>query len=50
VEKWLIADPIRYQKLLEGVEFDGEETERLRRQSVLRTEILPSLAYAAFMS
>ncbi|MFM6407490.1 MAG: UvrD-helicase domain-containing protein, partial [Microcystis sp.] len=47
VEKWLIADPIRYQKLLEGVEFDGEETERLRRQSVLRTEILPSLAYAA---
>jgi len=47
VEKWLITEPIRYQKLLEGVEFDGEETERLRRQSVLRTEILPSLAYTA---
>jgi DNA helicase-2/ATP-dependent DNA helicase PcrA len=47
VEKWLIAEPIRYQKLLEGVQFDGEETERLRRQSVLRTEILPSLAYTA---
>ena len=25
--------------------FDGEETERLRRQSVLRTEVLPALAY-----
>jgi DNA helicase II / ATP-dependent DNA helicase PcrA len=47
VEKWLIADKIRYQKLLEGVQFDGEETERLRRQSVLRTEILPNLAYTA---
>lgn len=43
VERWIAANPIRYQRLLEGVQFDGEETERLRRQSVLRTEVLPSL-------
>jgi DNA helicase-2/ATP-dependent DNA helicase PcrA len=36
--------PILYQQLIEGRQFDGEETERLRRQSVLRTEVLPSLA------
>jgi DNA helicase-2/ATP-dependent DNA helicase PcrA len=45
VEKWMAATPYRYQVLLEGLQFDGEETERLRRQSVLRTEVLPSLAY-----
>ncbi|MBD2545049.1 MULTISPECIES: ATP-dependent helicase [Planktothricoides] len=44
VERWLIAHPRQYQKLLEGKQFDGEETERLRRQSVLRTEVLPELA------
>lgn len=43
VERWIAAHPQQYRVLLEGVEFDGEETERLRRQSVLRTEILPSL-------
>ncbi|MEL6440191.1 MAG: ATP-dependent helicase [Cyanobacteria bacterium J06621_8] len=43
VEKWIAAHPRQYQRLLEGVQFDGEETERLRRQSVLRTEVLPSL-------
>jgi DNA helicase-2/ATP-dependent DNA helicase PcrA len=45
VERWLIAHPRQYQKLLEGKQFDGEETERLRRQSVLRTEVLPELAH-----
>ncbi|MDJ0659192.1 MAG: ATP-dependent helicase [Crocosphaera sp.] len=45
VEKWITRNPRRYQLLLEGAEFDGEETERLRRQSVLRTEVLPKLAH-----
>ncbi|MBE9094916.1 ATP-dependent helicase [Tychonema sp. LEGE 07203] len=44
VELWIAENPRRYQILLEGQQFDGEETERLRRQSVLRTEILPQLA------
>jgi DNA helicase II / ATP-dependent DNA helicase PcrA len=45
VEQWISTAPARYQVLLEGLQFDGEETERLRRQSVLRTEVLPSLAH-----
>jgi DNA helicase-2/ATP-dependent DNA helicase PcrA len=45
VEKWINKNPRRYQILLEGAEFDGEETEKLRRQSVLRTEVLPQLAH-----
>ena len=45
VEKWIARHPGPYQVLLAGAQFDGEETERLRRQSVLRTEVLPSLAY-----
>lgn len=45
VEQWIVNYPAHYQLLLEGAGFDGEETERLRRQSVLRTEILPALAY-----
>ncbi len=44
VEKWIINNPRLYAQLLEGMQFDGEETERLRRQSVLRTEVLPELA------
>ncbi|NJN59029.1 MAG: ATP-dependent helicase [Leptolyngbyaceae cyanobacterium SL_5_9] len=44
VEQWISANPQLYQCLLEGRQFDGEETERLRRQSVLRTEVLPELA------
>jgi len=44
VEQWIAANPKHYQRLLEGQQFDGEETERLRRQSVLRTEVLPELA------
>ena len=45
VEQWIAANPQLYQVLLEGQHFDGEETERLRRQSVLRTEVLPNLAH-----
>ncbi|MEL6381400.1 MAG: ATP-dependent helicase [Cyanobacteria bacterium J06626_18] len=44
VERWIAENPNRYQRLIEGRQFDGEETERLRRQSTLRTEILPNLA------
>ena len=44
VERWIDENPIAYQRLVEGNGFDGEETERLRRQSVLRTEVLPALA------
>jgi DNA helicase-2/ATP-dependent DNA helicase PcrA len=45
VEQWITANPQLYGQLLEGVQFDGEEAERLRRQSVLRTEVLPELAH-----
>ncbi|NJM96402.1 MAG: UvrD-helicase domain-containing protein [Phormidesmis sp. RL_2_1] len=45
VERWIEANPIDYQQLIEGQQIDAEETERLRRQSVLRTEVLPALAY-----
>jgi len=45
VEQWIANNPRRYSILLEGIQFDGEETERLRRHSVLRTEVLPSLAH-----
>lgn len=45
VERWIAANPHHYQLLLEGQQFDGEETERLRRQSVLRTEVLPAIAH-----
>ncbi|MBH8576805.1 ATP-dependent helicase [Nostocaceae cyanobacterium CENA369] len=44
VEQWIANNPGQYLRLLEGQQFDGEETERLRRQSVLRTEVLPELA------
>ncbi|MEM7065828.1 MAG: ATP-dependent helicase [Cyanobacteria bacterium P01_B01_bin.77] len=47
VEAWIYDWPQLYQRLIEGQSFDGEETERLRRQSVLRTEVLPALAYTA---
>ena len=44
VERWIADNAPLYQRLLEGQQFDGEETERLRRQAVLRTEVLPALA------
>jgi DNA helicase II / ATP-dependent DNA helicase PcrA len=47
IDQWITAQPRLYQQLLEGQSSDGEETERLRRQSVLRTEVLPELALAA---
>ncbi|MBT9314147.1 ATP-dependent helicase [Leptothoe spongobia] len=47
VEAWIHDQPELYHRLVEGQSFDGEETERLRRQSVLRTEVLPALAYTA---
>lgn len=43
VETWISRYPNYYQTLLYGVSFDGEETERLRRQLVLRRDILPKL-------
>ncbi|MGB7084950.1 MAG: ATP-dependent helicase [Phormidesmis sp.] len=45
VERWIDENTAAYHRLIEGDSFDGEETERLRRQSVLRTEVLPALAY-----
>ena len=47
VEAWIHEAPDLYHRLVEGQSFDGEETDRLRRQSVLRTEVLPALAYTA---
>ena len=45
VERWIDENQAIYQELIEGQNFDGEDAERLRRQSVLRTEVLPDLAY-----
>jgi DNA helicase-2/ATP-dependent DNA helicase PcrA len=45
VEQWMLQFPYNYQTLLEGLQFDGEEAEKLRRQSVLRTEVLPNIAH-----
>lgn len=45
VEKWINQNPHLYEPLIQGYQLDGEETERLRRQSVLRTEVLPDLAW-----
>lgn len=47
VEQWIATHPKLYTRLIEGRQFDGEETERLRRQSTLRSEVLPELAQAA---
>ncbi len=44
VEAWISEHPHLYQQLITGLNFDGEEAEQLRRQSVLRTEVLPNLA------
>jgi len=47
VEQWVADHPHLYQELLVRGAFDGEETERLRRQSVLRSDCLPNLAAIA---
>ncbi|MEM8605241.1 MAG: ATP-dependent helicase, partial [Cyanobacteria bacterium P01_H01_bin.121] len=44
IQQWIAVAPQLYQQLLAGQSFDGEETERLRRQSVLRTDVLPAVA------
>ncbi len=44
VEQWIANNSAHYSRLIQGIQFDGEETERLRRQSVLRTDVLPELA------
>jgi DNA helicase II / ATP-dependent DNA helicase PcrA len=44
VERWIAASPHQFRQLIETEPFDGEETERLRRQTALRTEALPNLA------
>jgi DNA helicase-2/ATP-dependent DNA helicase PcrA len=44
---WVKENPKLYDLLIEGKNFDGEDTERLRRQTVLRTDVLPSLAREA---
>jgi len=43
-EKWISQNQAKYKVLLEGKELDAEESEILRRSSVLRTEVLPNLA------
>lgn len=47
VEQWIQAQPQLYRQLLEVGTLSGEEGERLRRQSALRTDILPALAQVA---
>jgi DNA helicase II / ATP-dependent DNA helicase PcrA len=44
VEQWTHAAPLLYRTLLEIGNWDGEEGDRLRRQSALRSDILPHLA------
>lgn len=45
VEQWITQSPSLYERLIKGTNFDNEETEGLRRQSALRTEVLPRLAH-----
>jgi DNA helicase II / ATP-dependent DNA helicase PcrA len=46
VEQWIQAQPHFFRLLLE-IGSSGEEGERLRRQSALRSDILPALAHTA---
>jgi DNA helicase II / ATP-dependent DNA helicase PcrA len=45
VEQWIQAQPHLFRLLLEMGTLSGEEGERLRRQSALRSDILPALAH-----
>jgi DNA helicase II / ATP-dependent DNA helicase PcrA len=47
VERWLPKNADRYRQLLIGQGFDGEETERLRRQSAIKSDLLPALTLVA---
>jgi DNA helicase II / ATP-dependent DNA helicase PcrA len=49
IRQWQSDRPKDYQLLVEGKEFDGEDAERMRRQTVLRTEVLPNLAKEAIV-
>lgn len=44
VDAWIQNNPTLYRILIEQGEFDGEETNRLQRQSVLNADILPAIA------
>ncbi|MDX2256095.1 MAG: ATP-dependent helicase [Pseudanabaenaceae cyanobacterium bins.39] len=44
---WIRENPQLYKLLLEERNFDGDDTERLRRQTVLKTDILPRLGQQA---
>jgi DNA helicase II / ATP-dependent DNA helicase PcrA len=44
VEQWIQSAPLLYRMLLESGNWTGEEGDRLRRQSALRSDILPNLA------
>lgn len=45
VTEWAKNHEDYYYRLLKGESFDGEESERLRRDLVLLTEVLPNFAY-----
>jgi DNA helicase II / ATP-dependent DNA helicase PcrA len=45
--QWLKENPQEYEQLVVGLGFDGEDAERMRRQTVLRTDVLPNLAKEA---
>jgi DNA helicase II / ATP-dependent DNA helicase PcrA len=47
VDRWLPKNPDRYKTLLAGMGFDGEETERMRRQSAIKSDLLPNLTLVA---
>jgi DNA helicase II / ATP-dependent DNA helicase PcrA len=47
VDRWLPKNADRYKTLLAGMGFDGEETERMRRQSAIRSDLLPNLTLVA---
>ncbi|MGY6530098.1 MAG: ATP-dependent helicase [Cyanobacterium sp.] len=45
VNQWIRENPSLYIALVEGRQgFDGEESERMRREGVIRSELLPKLA------
>jgi DNA helicase II / ATP-dependent DNA helicase PcrA len=47
VEQWIQSQPHLFRLLLEAGNLGAEEGERLRRQSALRSDILPALAHTA---
>jgi len=49
VAQWIEDYPRLWQDLVHGRGFDGEDTERLRRETVLRSEVLPAIAKEALM-